>query len=63
MYLDGPHAMETISYIVVEAGRHTLPDGTVYDAGHLQVGSSFMTHSYSTPFTRDVVTFTQIVTD
>jgi hypothetical protein len=55
--------METISYIVVEAGRHTLPDGTVYDAGHLQVGSSFMTHSYSTPFTRDVVTFTQIVTD
>jgi len=32
-YLDGPHTTETISWMVVEAGHYTFPDGSSYDAG------------------------------
>ncbi len=32
-YLDGRHSFETVGFFVVEAGRHTLPDGTVIEAG------------------------------
>lgn len=32
-YLDGRHSGEEISYLVMEAGTYTLPDGTVIQAG------------------------------
>jgi hypothetical protein len=32
-YLDGPHTTETISYMIVEEGQHTLYDGTLIEAG------------------------------
>lgn len=32
-YLDGPHTTESLSWMVVEAGHHQMPDGTWYDAG------------------------------
>ncbi|MCA9213388.1 MAG: cadherin repeat domain-containing protein, partial [Planctomycetales bacterium] len=32
-YLDGPHSLEAVSYMVVEAGTHTLSDGTKLIAG------------------------------
>jgi len=32
-YLDGTHAPETLLYIVVEAGTHEMPDGTLWQAG------------------------------
>ncbi|WP_158547405.1 M10 family metallopeptidase C-terminal domain-containing protein [Rhodovulum sp. 12E13] len=32
-YLDGGHATETISFLAIERGSHTLPDGTVIRAG------------------------------
>ncbi len=32
-YLDGWHAGESIGYLVVEAGEHTLLDGTRVKAG------------------------------
>ncbi len=32
-YNNGPHVTETISYMVVEAGVHELPDGTIWEAG------------------------------
>jgi hypothetical protein len=32
-YLDGIHAEETVSYIVMERGAYTLPDGTMVEAG------------------------------
>jgi len=32
---DGPHASMTVSYIAVEPGSHTLPDGTAIEAGLL----------------------------
>tara|TARA_R110001592_G_C13189487_1_gene752215 strand:- start:3317 stop:7981 length:4665 start_codon:yes stop_codon:yes gene_type:complete len=32
---DGPHAAMTVSYIAIEAGSHTFPDGEVIEAGIL----------------------------
>ncbi|PLX92969.1 MAG: hypothetical protein C0621_08445, partial [Desulfuromonas sp.] len=32
-YQDGAHATETVSYLVVERGRHQLPDGSIWEAG------------------------------
>lgn len=32
---DGPHVGMTVSYVAVEPGVHTLPDGTVVEAGRL----------------------------
>ncbi len=32
-YLDGTHPMETVSYLVMDKGRTTLPDGTIVEAG------------------------------
>jgi len=33
LYLDQQHATEEISFMVLEAGKHVLPDGTVWQAG------------------------------
>ena len=32
-YLDGKHQLETVSYLVMDKGRTTLPDGTIVEAG------------------------------
>lgn len=32
-YLDGKHQAETVSYLVIDKGRTTLPDGTIVEAG------------------------------
>jgi len=34
-YLDGVHPSENIPYLVLEAGRHTMPDGSVWEVGTL----------------------------
>ena len=34
---DNVHAAETVSYFVIEAGRHVLEDGTVLEAGKLDL--------------------------
>jgi PKD repeat protein len=49
-YLDGAHGTETISFIVVEAGRHTLEDGTILEAGAASVNNNWATISFSQPF-------------
>jgi hypothetical protein len=33
LYLDQWHTVENISYMVVEAGEHIMPDGTIWQAG------------------------------
>ena len=40
---DGKHTTESISYLVVEKGRHVLEDGTVIEAGVNQVGAGWQT--------------------
>ena len=49
-YLDDVHASETVGYLVMESGRHTLPDGTQVEAGHFDVRTSFKTVSFQQPF-------------
>ena len=36
-YLDGAHVAETVSYLVVEAGIHKLPDGSFWEAGTYKI--------------------------
>jgi hypothetical protein len=35
-YLDGAHGTETMSYLVVERGAHTLSDGSNVEAGSFE---------------------------
>lgn len=40
VYQDGPHGVERVPYVVVEAGSHVLASGAVVEAGRVLVGSS-----------------------
>ncbi|MGB7327958.1 MAG: M60 family peptidase N-terminal accessory domain-containing protein, partial [Rubripirellula sp.] len=63
-YLDGIHAAETVSYLVVEGGTHRLTDGTRLVAGYLndqtQTWTSFFTDSL---FSSRPVLLSQIMTE
>lgn len=39
-YLDGSHVQESVSYLVMEQGHFSLPDGTQVEAGTFQTDSS-----------------------
>jgi hypothetical protein len=51
-YLDSLHAAETVSYLVMERGSFTLPDGTRVEAGRLETDrtSSFEAVSFTDSF-------------
>ena len=51
-YLDGIHAEETVGYIVMEYGTHTLPDGTMVEAKRFETDrtSSFGNVGFSRSF-------------
>lgn len=34
--MDGPHTTETMSYLVVDRGVHTLSDGSIVEAGSFE---------------------------
>ena len=42
-YLDEGHNAETVSYLVIESGRHTLPSGQTLVAGNWSVNSGWTT--------------------
>ncbi|MDQ2695760.1 MAG: S8 family serine peptidase, partial [Pseudomonadota bacterium] len=48
-YLDGNHAFETIPHLVVEQGRRTLADGSVWEAGRISVSGSGQWQAVSFP--------------
>lgn len=51
-YLDGPHgATETINWLAIEEGVHTLPDGRIIEAGTSSISSSGQNTGGSTSFT------------
>lgn len=58
-YLDGDHAEETVSYLVVEKGHHSV-DGTIIEAGTLTGTTSFQTTSFQEAFTDTPVVLTTI---
>ena len=46
-YLDEGHATETVSYLVIESGRHTLNSGHTVVAGNTSVGTGYKVAFYS----------------
>jgi PKD repeat protein len=60
-YLDGQHPDETVSYMVIERGRHQLPDGAWVEAGRLANGTiAFTAATFSEPFTQVPVVFAAV---
>ena len=62
-YLDGAHGTETISYMVVEAGLHTLSDGRLLHAGAMSVsGNGWSTGVFANAFESQPVVLSQVGT-
>ena len=60
-YLDGTHALESIGYFVIEAGRHVMDDGTVIEAGFVEdVAQPFAKGAYTVPFTTTPMVMAQV---
>ncbi|MDJ0610037.1 MAG: FG-GAP repeat protein [Kiloniellales bacterium] len=51
-YLDGVHAEEDLPYLVMEAGRQVMPDGSIWEAGTFPLGGTGVFHEefFSQPF-------------
>ncbi len=66
--MDGIHTTETINYIVMEAGKWQLPDGTLFEVGTFDTNqvtrdSGFETLSFNHDFSVAPVVLTNIQTD
>jgi len=59
-YQDGMHPQESVSYLVMEKGRQTLPNGSSVEAGSYAGTTSFKTVPFSKPFTKAPVVLTTI---
>lgn len=59
-YQDGAHPQESVSYLVMEKGRQTLPNGSSVEAGSYAGTTSFKTVPFSKPFTKAPVVLTTI---
>ena len=62
-YLDDSHSNETISYIIMEKGHFTLPDGTQVEAGTFEGSTSFKQISFTNAFTLNPVIVSSIATN
>ena len=67
-YHDGPHgATETINWLAIEEGVHTLPDGRVIEAGTSSVSSSGrntgINETFSAGFTDPPVVLTSVMSE
>ena len=62
-YLDDSHGNETISYIVMEKGHFTLPDGTQVEAGTFEGSTSFKQITFTNAFTLNPVIVSSIATN
>jgi Putative metal-binding motif len=61
-YLDGEHGLETVNYIVMEAGNHILPDGTLIEAGTFEGNNKIRSIALSEPFNEIPVILASVVT-
>ena len=59
-YQDGTHQPETVTYLVMEKGRITLPDGTMVEAGTFTGTTSFKTVPFSAAFAKAPVVVTTV---
>ena len=62
-YLDVTHKLETVSYMVVEKGRTTLPDGSTVEAGSFTGTTSFKSMSFTQTFSKQPVVLTTVVSN
>lgn len=60
-YLRSAHGTETISYLVVEKGRHALADGSRIEAGQLTGSLTSATFPLQSSFTRTPVLLTTLI--
>lgn len=63
-YLDGAHPLELVGYMVVERGRHQLPNGAWLEAGRMTTDATgaFVGVDYTAPFATDPIVVTAITT-
>lgn len=62
-YLDGMHPEETVSYVVLEKGRYTLPDGSFVEAGSFSGTTKWATVTFSSAFAQKPVVMTTIASN
>jgi PKD repeat protein len=62
-YKDGNHTTENCPYMVVEAGVHTLEDGTIIQAGTVSASTSWVTVNFSSSFTSTPTLLTGVASD
>lgn len=61
-YLDGAHAVESVSWLAVSEGVHTLDDGSVIVAERVAATDAFRSYDYDRPFEAAPVVLAQTVT-
>ncbi len=59
-YLDGFHVPESLPYLVIEAGTHTLTDGTTIKAGQQQINHQWESVDLGDDFTTTPVILSQV---
>lgn len=61
-YLDGGHALETAGYLVMERGRHQLPDGVWVEAGSVstKATNAFQYRAFGAAFEQTPVVFATV---
>jgi len=62
-YHDGNHTTEDAPYMVMEAGSHTLDDGTLVEAGTLSVSTGWVTVNFGQSFSGTPVLLTGVASD
>lgn len=61
-YLDGPHDLESVNYVVMESGNHTLYDGTRIEAGAFNRNNIIKSIAFLEPFNEVPVLLASIIT-
>ncbi|WP_136809819.1 PKD domain-containing protein [Desulfosediminicola flagellatus] len=62
-YLDGSHALETVSYMVMEKGVYTLDNGSRIEAGRFNSSTSFQQVALQQAYNLTPVIITQVMTE
>lgn len=62
-YLDGKHHEETVSFLVLEQGQSTLPDGTIIEVGTFNGSTKNQTLTFQQAFSAIPVVLTTVVSE
>ncbi|MGB3209626.1 MAG: PKD domain-containing protein [Desulforhopalus sp.] len=62
-YQDGAHIQETLSYVVIEEGTYTLPNGSKLEAGNFTGSTAFKQVSLQQAYSAAPVILAQVTTD